>query len=519
MLSALLPGAPVAAQAGTGSDNISHVDLIAYGKLTSAPRTNYGTDSDFIEMAVPTLDDAGKPVLDADDNPVTELRQIGVFGTYANGAFIMDVTDGTPVQLGHYLCSIAQGDVQVFQQQVDGTSRTYFAFTDDGIGTGRGQYVGDLNGLPTCNDWAEKNNVNLGNGQGTFFADITDPRDPQTVSFLSAPRGTHNATVHPSGDWFYNSNSELIANAPNAGIEVYDISDIFNPQQVTTLTLPIRPGLGTDSHDVTFNTEGTRAYSAALSQTVIINTENPGAPSIISSFVDPMINVEHQANPITIDDPILGERDFLIVEDELAGAAGAEPACPSGGVHVYDITGERENTPVKVGFWNISTVMPTAVLGSCTAHVFQLHEEAQLMTISFYNAGVRVVDISGLVGVALGNEGVGMREIGFHYFPNSNSWSVKAPFIEMDADGSLDFHMYSNDVNRGLDTYPFQGNVSDSTGLDVFMTATEALANLPRATVGSDYRPFCLLGDASAESAVVPALPLPTTGLSKLLGG
>ena len=38
------------------------------------------------------------------------------------------------------------------------------------------------------------------------------------------------------------------------------------------------------------------------------------------------------------------ERNFLIAEDEFAGAAGG-PVCPSGGFHVYEITGELEKAP------------------------------------------------------------------------------------------------------------------------------------------------------------------------------
>src|SRR5688572_2340882 len=106
----------------------------------------------------------------------------------------------------------------------------------------------------------------------------------------------------------------------------------------------------------------------------------------------------------------------MIAEDEFAGATGTGQ-CPNGAVHVFDITGPLEQAPVKVGSWNITDTGPTennagTSLGRCTAHVFQLHRKEQLMTIAYYNGGVRVVDLSGLVGVALGKSGLGMKELG-----------------------------------------------------------------------------------------------------------
>ena len=57
----------------------------------------------------------------------------------------------------------------------------------------------------------------------------------------------------------------------------------FKPGVTKDLALPARPGLGTESHDITFNEDGSRAYSAALSQGVIIDTTDPGAPAIVTS--------------------------------------------------------------------------------------------------------------------------------------------------------------------------------------------------------------------------------------------
>ncbi len=204
-----------------------------------------------------------------------------------------------------------------------------------------------------------------------------------------------------------------------------DISNLAAPRKTGELALPTRPGLGTESHDITFDKSGDRAYSAALSQGVIINTANPARPSIVSSFVDPAINVWHQSDPVKI-----GSREFLLVEDEFAGAAGG-PVCPSGGFHVYDITGAKEQSPVKVGAWNIDEVRPTSsVTNTCTAHVFDIHEKEKLLTVAYYNGGVRVVDISSLAGIGLGKTdvaGAGMREVGFYRHDNADTWSAKTP--------------------------------------------------------------------------------------------
>ena len=102
--------------------------------------------------------------------------------------------------------------------------------------------------------------------------------------------------MHPSGNYLYNSNSDLITSFQPA-IEIYDISDPRNPGPAGELALPTRPGLGTESHDISFSADGTRAYSAALSQGVIIDTTDPGNPAIITSFLDPSINVWHEAEP------------------------------------------------------------------------------------------------------------------------------------------------------------------------------------------------------------------------------
>ena len=135
--------------------------------------------------------------------------------------------------------------------------------------------------------------------------------------------------------------------------------------------------------------------------------------------------------------------------------------------------------------------------GTCTAHVFRIHEREQLMTAAFYNGGVRVVDLSGLSGISLGSSqlvGEGMKEIGYYRTANADSWSAKTPQINRKTG---DFYLFGNDMTRGLDIYRFDGGGTRSKSRGKWMGAEESRVALAgRATpgvAGTTY--ICLLDD------------------------
>ena len=326
-----------------------------------------------------------------------------------------------------YECAVAQGDVFLFERPDLG--RTFVAYSSDVI--------------PAQHDFGSQCHTDNGveEGQyGTFIVDVTDPYHPQSVSFVEFPRGSHQLTIHPDSTWLYSSPSALVQ-AGTGQIDIADLTDPWNPVVVEPLELVT----GLDSHDVIFSDDGTRAYSAALTHTLVIDTTDPGSPEVIGRILDPAINIHHEAHPYTTVDELTGIRHtFLIIVDEFAGAAGNE-VCPGGGLHVYDITGHLERAPVKVGAWFVPEVGPAggagqgvAGLDRCTAHVLQLHPDQELMTIAWYAMGTRVLDLSGLVGLAagvseeLGSVGTGMREVAYAHFDDGDVWATKTNRIADD---------------------------------------------------------------------------------------
>jgi hypothetical protein len=449
VLLALAPAGALA-QEGEHSPNMRRVKNLPY-EARNGGTPNFGTDIQFATIAG---------------------REYALAGSYENGMQIVDITDPEQAAIAAvYDCGVTQGDVQVFSQ-ADKPGRIFAGYTSDTYG----------DGTSTCYREAEALGFSVrkpdGTGKnGTFIVELTNPLAPRTVSFVEVEQGSHNHTIHPSGNFLYNSNSDLMTSFQPA-IEVFDISDFAAPRKVTELALPTRPGLGTESHDISFSDDGDRAYSAALSQGVVIDTTDPAAPRIVTSWLDPTINVWHQAELFRA-----GGRDFVLVEDEFAGAAGG-PVCPSGGFHVYETTGALERAPKKIGYWNIDDVGPTHnPAGTCTAHVFDIHEREQVMTVAFYNGGVRVVDLSGLAS------GAGLEEIGAYRTADADSWSAKTPRIE--ADGS--FYLYGNDIARGLDVYRFDATAPRSDSPGQWLPAAQAKLTLPRAPrTSTSY--VCLLG-------------------------
>ena len=451
-----IPGRTAAAEAAESSATMEHVANIKHRMAGGEEVEGRGSDLEFVEL----------DVTDAPAAPdgVAGVRRFALAGTIDlpnrnAGLQIIDITNPqAPENVAVWDCRVSQGDIQVFTREVDGATRTYVGYGADYAAVASSSCFQDLRDL----------GGNPGNGLGTWFADITDPYAPKTVGYLPISTGSHNLTVHPSGDYLYNSSNRITAAV--GSLEIFDIRDLTAPKVLPPLNLQT----GIDAHDLTFNADGTRAYAAAVNHTLIIDTTDPAAPEIIGRVVNAAATIHHQSDPVTIDHPVLGERTFLVITDEFGGAAG-NGFCPGGGLLVYDITGELELAPVFVGAWFIPQVEPVSpadrdgrgslgVLPACTSHVLRFHPEEAIMTIGWYSAGVRVVDLSSLVGVSAGavpaigdtgQAGAGMREIGYSYFADSNAWAAKTPEITVDEAGNRSCYLYANDIQRGFDVFRF----------------------------------------------------------------
>ena len=376
-------------------------------------------------------------------------KEYALAGTLREGLQIIDITTPRkPKRVAVYDCAISQGDIQVWARR----GRVLASYTADGT-------VGAAGAASRCGRDLE---LSAGDA-GTVIVDLTKPRKPQTVSFLPVGAGSHNMTIHPSGKYLYNSNSDLLTAGVSPFITIYDISAPTKPRFVQDFEIPFVPtSLGSESHDITFSADGSRAYSAALSQTLVMDTTDPADPEIIGQIVDPTVNVAHQADPVTMKDSDGVERTILVVTDERAGAA-ASVECPGGGLHLYDITGDLETAPAKIGAW-FAPAFSVQDGATCTSHVLRIYPRQKLMTIAWYAQGVRVIDLSGLADAAadpLANplsiafgDGVGMTEVGYYTMADSDSWSFKTNKIKRN--GS--FYGYSNDLVRGFDVFRYDGS-------------------------------------------------------------
>ena len=314
------------------------------------------------------------------------------------GLHVIDITDPANAKEVAWLkCSFYQNDIQISHDL-----KTLIMASDD---TGTPEsclMVGKL---------------------GFMTVDISDPTNPRPLGIAEIPAGSHNVTAHPTKPYVYNSDSEL--GVPGE-IQIWSIADPAKPKLVNTV-----PSLPHSPHDVSFNKDGTRAVTAAVSHFDIYDTTDPENPVLASTQQCAGCSITHDAK-------FTPDGSHIFVGDEAGG--GVPYPCPGGALYAYAVQ-EGPTGPVatQVGVFEPAVVgSAQGGVGACTSHVFDISDDGQRLVISWYTAGTRLLDISNPSAIT---------EIGWFIPEDGDSWSSKFhPRLEKT-------WVFSNDINHGFDVY------------------------------------------------------------------
>ena len=419
-----------AGQAGAGQIQLDDAawggagtaETIQVGQIEHVARVPYagGSDLEFVTREVTKLsngatgdpvcetDASGDCVVDGDGNIVyqTEERDFAIAGVLSAAGRVIDITNPRePVQVATLPCRFYQNDIQLW-----------------------GDYV--LQGADGTGSCTRPDGTNASATVG--ISDLSDPRNPFLVGRFTQSLGAHNLTVHPTQPVIYISNSELV---PGGTIHIWEFSNPAAPTKVKdwTYAAALHP-----PHDVTFNAAGTRGYAAAISSTLILNTEDPKNPALISVIPNEGISISHQSDPTP-------DGKFLLVSDELGGG-GAPTVSPGGPVHIYDISVEQH--PQKIGAFGNDTINAGAV---STSHVFRINPDGYTMGIAWYQDGAGVIDYSDVRGLnaagAGAAAGTGPRVVAWMKMPGADVWSAKMWHERHPG------YLFANDIALGFDVF------------------------------------------------------------------
>lgn len=267
---------------------------------------------------------------------------------------------------------------------------------------------------------------------GFMTIDIRDPLHPKPLGFADIPRGSHNTTAMPNAPYVYNSDSDL---TKRGEIQIWSIKDPRKPKLVHT----VDPVLGLSPHDLSFSPDGKWMVTAGINRIDIYDTTDPENPVLKYVTQCPGCSITHDAK-------FTPDMKHVIVGDE--GGGGATYPCPGGALYFYDfeLTAGQPSL-VLTGAYEPQEVAATDNgPGGCTAHVFDISDDSTKVSISWYTAGTRYLDVSAMTGPTVGPNGspAGVKELGWYEPVGGSSWSskmYKGPYI------------FSDDINRGFDVY------------------------------------------------------------------
>jgi hypothetical protein len=262
---------------------------------------------------------------------------------------------------------------------------------------------------------------------GIVLFDASDPAHPRVISEYTetVTAGVHNAYLQ--GDYVY------LTNDGTRALHVISVADPLEPVEVARWE--VRPGeTNKYLHDVIVQ-DGLAYLSYWDDGLVILDVGNgvrdgsPENPRFVSRIAYPEGNT-HTA---------WRWKDWVFTGDEIFGGPPVSPrgGVPDGSIHVIDVS-DLEN-PVEVAWFEV----PDA--GS---HNVWMDEEREILFVSYYNAGVRALDVSGTLRGDLGRQG---RELAFFLTGEPDPAKAAIPNAPMNWGPQLhEGLVFSSDMNSGL---------------------------------------------------------------------
>ncbi|MBA2565954.1 MAG: hypothetical protein H0V09_11115, partial [Gemmatimonadetes bacterium] len=262
---------------------------------------------------------------------------------------------------------------------------------------------------------------------GIVLFDASVPAHPRLVSEYTetVTAGVHNAFF--SGDHIYATNDGTRA------LHVISAKDPLHPVEVARWE--IRPGQTNKYlHDVIVQ-DGLAYLSYWDDGLVILDVGNGvkgGAP-------EKPVFVSRIAYPEGHTHTAWRWKNYVFTGDEVFGGppVSADGGVPAGFVHVIDVTDLER--PVEVGKYEVR---------GAGAHNLWMDEENEILYVSYYNAGVRALDVSGRLMGDLGAQG---RELA--YFLTGESDPARAAKLNAPMNWGPQLHkghVFSSDMNSGL---------------------------------------------------------------------
>jgi hypothetical protein len=325
-----------------------------------------------------------------------------VFGNLSPGGFrLLDISNPTrPHMISNFECEGSQSDVSIWEDLV-------FVSVDTAqFGPECGAGAASLDQFVIGNVW-----------EGVRIVSIADPTNPRQIAAVDTDCGSHTHTLVPdvtNGRLLLYVQSYPLTNhsvecnpVSHRKISVIEVP-LDDPASASVISTPsVSPSIG--CHDVTVFLERKLAAAACISESQLWDISDPANPVILSSIVNPLINIHHSSG-------FSWDGNTIVLGDELGGAAAA-PGClglgvPLGALWFYDVSDPAN--PVEMG----SYLLPRqAVSELCTAHNFNLiplTDGRDLLVSAWYTGGTTVVDFT---------DPANPQEIGYYVAEGGITWS------------------------------------------------------------------------------------------------